>query len=152
MAVPADRDPLWRLMTMLHDENGLFSISPSKVDLMLDRFYNAQGALVGAIGDVGEPVAAIYLELTQAVYSDDWMLCEQFNFVHPDHRRTAYSHQLIEYAKKCADELKLPLMVGILSNHRTAAKMRLYNRLLTPAGGYYIYGLEHADGAPRWGD
>lgn len=145
-----DRKPLGELMITLHGENGLFSVSPAKVGRMLDRFYDQDGVMIGVIGDVGAPVGAIYLEITQAVYSDDWMLCEQFNFVHPDHRRTSYSHQLISYAKRCSDALKLPLMVGILSNHRTEAKMRLYNRLLKPAGGYYIYGLEHADGAPRW--
>jgi hypothetical protein len=152
MAEPADRQPLWSLMTMLHGENGLFSISPSKVDQMLDRFYNREHALIGAIGEVGEPVGAIYLEITQPVYSDDWILCEQFNFVHPDHRRTTYARQLIAYAKKAADELKLPLMVGILSNKRTEAKMRLYDQVLDRAGGYYIYGLGHADGAQRWGE
>jgi GNAT superfamily N-acetyltransferase len=150
MAVHADRQPLWELMTMLHGENGLFSISPGKVDQMLDRYYNRERTLIGVIGDVGAPVAAIYLEITQPVYSDDWMLCEQFNFVHPDHRKSNYAHELIAYAKRAADELKLPLMIGILSNKRTEAKMRLYDRMLDRAGGYYIYGLEHAEGAQRW--
>lgn len=150
MAVPDDRRPLWELMTMLHGENGLFSISPGKVDQMLDRFYNRERALIGVIGDVGAPVGTIYLEITQPIYSDDWMLCEQFNFVHPEHRRTTFARQLIAYAKRAADELHLPLMVGILSNKRTEAKMRLYDQVLQRAGGYYIYGLEHADGATRW--
>ncbi len=43
-------------------------------------------------------------------------------------------------------------MIGILSNKQTEAKMRLYDQVLHRAGGYYIYGLEHADGAPRWGE
>lgn len=145
-----DRKPLWDLMMSLHGENGLFSVSPSKVDVMLDKFYNREGALIGVIGDVGSPIAAIYLEITQAVYSDDWMLCEQFNFVHEDHRRTPYASQLIAYAKRASDKLELPLMVGILSNSRTEAKMRLYDRVLQRAGGYFLYGLEHADGAQRW--
>lgn len=150
MATAADRQPLLDLMILLHGENGLFSVSPAKVDAMLDRFYRGQGALIGVIGEVGAPVGAIYLEISQVVYSDDWLLVEQFNFVHPDHRRSSYAKQLIAYAKRCSDELKLPLMVGILSNIRTQAKMVLYDKWLTRAGGYYIYGLEHADGAPRW--
>lgn len=150
MAQPEDRQPLWELMLTLHGENGLFSVSPGKVDAMLDKFYERRGALIGAIGDVGAPVAAIYLEIEQPVYSDDWVLWEQFNFVHPDHRRSPYATMLIDYGKRCADELRLPLMIGILSNHRTEAKMRLYDRVLHRAGGYYVYGLEHADGAQRW--
>lgn len=150
MATLEDRQPLWELMTMLHGENGLFSISPTKVDQMLDRYYNRERALIGVIGDVGEPVASIYLEITQPVYSEDWILVEQFNFVHPDHRRSTYAKQLVAYAKRCSDELKLPLMVGVLSNKRTEAKMVLYDKWLQRAGGYFVYGLEHADGAQRW--
>lgn len=150
MAEAADRQPLLELMILLHGENGLFSVSAPKVDAMLDRYYRQQGVMIGVIGDVGRPVGAIYLEISQVVYSDDWLLVEQFNFVHPDHRRSSYAKQLIAYAKRCSDELKLPLMVGILSNKRTEAKMVLYDKWLNRAGGYYIYGLEHADGAPRW--
>jgi hypothetical protein len=152
MASPSDRGRLRELMVMLHGENGLFSISSGKVDQMLDRFYNRDHTLIGVVGDIGDPVAAIYLEITQPVYSDDWMLCEQFNFVHPEHRRTSYARQLISYAKKAADQLSLPLMVGILSNKRTEVKMRLYDQVLPRAGGYYVYGLGHADGAQRWGE
>lgn len=150
LAEPADRERLRDLMILLHGENGLFSVSPVKVDAMLDRFYNRQGALIGAIGDVGSPVAAIYLEISQVVYSDDWLLIEQYSFVHPDHRRSTYARQLIAYAKKVSSELKLPLMIGILSNKRTEAKMRLYDQVLHRSGGYYTYGLEYADGAERW--
>lgn len=150
MAAPADRERLWELMLQLHGENGLFSVSKSKVDVMLDRFYAREGALIGVIGDEGDPVAAIYLEITQVVYSDDWILCEQFNFTHPDHRRSTYARQLIAYAKRCSDDLKLPLMIGILSNKRTEAKMRLYEQVLQKSGGYFSYGLNHADGAQRW--
>lgn len=152
MAAPADRERLWELMLQLHGENGLFSVSKSKVDVMLDRFYAREGALIGVIGDEGDPVAAIYLEITQPVYSDDWLLIEQYSFVAPDHRRTTYARQLISYAKAAADTLALPLQVGILSNQRTEAKLRLYDQVLKRAGGFYIHGLEHAAGAaPAWG-
>lgn len=150
MAVPADRGPLMDLMMMLHDENGLFSVSRTKVDAMLDKFYNHDGALIGVIGDHGDPIAAIYLEISQVVYSDDWLLLEQFSFVAPAYRRSTYARQLIVYAKRAADSLSLPLMVGILSNARTEAKMRLYDQVLKRVGGYYVYGIEHADGISRW--
>lgn len=151
LAEPADRERLRDLMILLHGENGLFSVSPAKVDAMLDRFYKREGALIGIIGDVGEPVAAIYLGITQPIYSDDWVLIEEFNFVHPDHRRSTYARQLIAYSKRCSDEIRLPLQIGILSNARTEAKMRLYDQVLQKAGGFWVYGLEYATGAaPAW--
>jgi GNAT superfamily N-acetyltransferase len=150
LAVPADRPEITRLTALLHDENGLLPISTGKVDALLDRYFNHQGAIIGVVGDVGAPVAAIYLGISQLSYSDDWLLVEEFNFVHPDHRGTSYASQLISYAKAVSDQMRLPLMVGILSNKRTEAKARLYERLLDKAGYFFIHNLQFANG-PGWG-
>jgi len=151
LAQPEDRAKIIELTRDLHGENGLFSMSDKKVRAMLDRFYNREGAVIGVIGPVGNPVATIYLGIDQMSYSDDWALVEQWNFVHPDHRKSNYASQLICYAKRLSDEFKLPLLVGILSNSRTEAKARLYERHLHKAGFYFIYNLnalEHS--APAW--
>lgn len=144
-----DRAEIERLILLLHSENGLFSISERKVKGLLDRYFDAQGAVIGCIGEVGEPVAAIYMGLDQLSYTDDWALIEQFNFVHPEHRRSNYARQLIAYAKLVSDQMHVPLMVGILSNKRTEAKVRLYEEMLGKAGGYFLHGLEYASG-PGW--
>jgi len=151
LAVIEDREKVKELTTLLHGENGLFSISPTKVDQMLDRFYNREGALIGVIGEVGNPVATIYLGIDQPIYTDEFALIEQWNFVHPDHRRSDYASQLICYAKNLSDKFRLPLMVGILSNSRTEAKARLYERHLSKAGYYFIYNQQHlSSAAPAW--
>lgn len=151
LARPEDREAILGLTTLLHGENGLFAISPRKVEIMLDRFYNREGALIGVIGEIGAPVATIYLGIDQLIYTDDWTLVEQWNFVHPDHRRSNFASQLICYAKGLSDQFKLPLLVGILSNSRTEAKARLYERHLTRAGAYFYYAQTPPDGAaPAW--
>ncbi len=139
LAQPEDRAKIIELTRDLHGENGLFSMSDKKVRAMLDRFYNREGAVIGVIGPVGNPVATIYLGIDQMSYSDDWALVEQWNFVHPDHRKSNYASQLICYAKRLSDEFKLPLLVGILSNSRTEAKARLYERHLHKVGAYFYY-------------
>lgn len=149
LAVPDDRPGLVDLTAMLHGENGLFSLSLKKRDALLDRYYNRDCAIIGVVGEVGAPVASIYLSLTQPEYTDDYALVEVWNFVHPDHRRSTYARQLIAYAKHLADEMKLPLCIGILSNTRTEAKVRLYEQLLDRAGAYFIYGGQYATG--HWG-
>lgn len=149
LALPQDRTSIANLTTMLHGENGLFSISPTKVDRMLDRYFDRQGAIIGVIGPVGEVAGVIYLGLEQLSYTDDWSLVEQFNYVAPDHRRSTYARQLIAYAKQVSDQMHIPLMVGILSNKRTEAKVRLYEQLLDKAGVYFCYGLQYASG-PGW--
>lgn len=149
LAVIEDRPAIVALTTQLHGENGLFRIAPDKVDRMIDRYFDRKGAVIGVIGEIGNPVATIYMGLDQLIYTDDWALVEQWNFVHPDHRRSNYARQLIAYAKKTADALRVPLMVGILSNKRTEAKARLYEQMLERAGSYFIYGIEYLT-VPAW--
>lgn len=151
LAVLEDRPALVRLTTELHGENGLFSMSPGKRDLLLDRFYNREGAIIGVIGPVGAPVAAIYLSISQPEYTDEYALVEVFSFVHPDHRRSTYARQLIAHAKRMSDEVRLPLCIGILSSTRTAAKVRLYEQVLDKAGAYFIWNQQYAGGSWRGG-
>lgn len=146
MAEPADREAILALTALLHNENGLFALSPPKVQRMLDRYFDREGAVIGVIGSVGKPVGTIYLGLDQLIYTDDYALVEQWNFVHPDHRRTNYATQLIAYAKNLSDEMKMPLLTGILSNKRTEAKVRLYERQMEKAGAYFCYNRQFSTG------
>lgn len=139
LAVIEDRPGLIELTTQLHGENGLFARAEDKVQRMLDRYYNREGAVIGVIGEVAVPVATIYLGIDQLIYTDDWALVEQWNFVHPEHRRSNYARQLIAYAKQVSDGMKLPLLTGILSNKRTEAKVRLYEQMMEKAGAYFVY-------------
>lgn len=150
LALPEDREGIVSLTRLLHDENGLFALAPTKVEVMLDRFYKREGAIIGVIGDVGAPVAVIYLSIHQPIYTNDWVLGEEFNFVHPDHRRTRHARNLIAYAKHLSDEAELPFVIGILSNQRTEAKIRLYEQVLEKAGAFFVYNRKYAGGS-AWG-
>lgn len=94
------------------------------------------------IGAPGEALRGmIFMTIGQLWYSDQWVLEELFSYVPPEFRRSDYAKDLIDFAKKQADELSLKLMIGILSNERTEAKVRLYTRKLgPPAGAYFVYG------------
>lgn len=151
LAVPADREGLIDLTSKLHGENGLFSRDEAKVQEMLDRYYKQRQAVIGVIGEVGDPVATIYLMIDQLIYSNDWALVEQWNYVSPEHRRTNYARQLLVYAKSVSDKLKVPLLVGILSNKRTEAKVRLYQREMEPIGAYFLHNRKFITGG-HWGD
>lgn len=148
LAVPEDRAPLADLMELLHDENGLFSLSLKRRDEMLERFYSRKGAIIGVVGAVGNPVAAIFLSITQpGDYTEDWALVEAFSFVAPDHRKSTYARQLIAWAKQMSDTLKLPLCIGILSSQQTEAKVRLYRQVLEEVGSHFIYNKHLAGGS-----
>ena len=64
----------------------------------------------------------------------------RFNFVRPDERKTDYAKRMIAFAKRCSDNVKLPLVIGVLTNERMEGKVRLYRRNLGyPAGAFFVY-------------
>ena len=75
----------------------------------------------------------------QLWYSSDWFLNEVFNFVHPDFRRSTRAKGLIAFAKNISDEMNLPLILGVVSNYRTEAKVKLYERQFPKAGAFFMY-------------
>ncbi|MBB3411199.1 GNAT superfamily N-acetyltransferase [Rhizobium sp. BK316] len=148
-AVPQDEDKIISMISLLHDENGLFPLSEKRVREYMQRYFRKEGALIGVIGDIGDPVASIYLGIEQPYYSDAWYLNEAWNFVHPDHRRSDYAKKLLGWAKDISEQMKLPLMVGIVSNHRTEAKVRLYEKQLEKAGAFFVWN-RHLVGPSAW--
>jgi len=149
LAVPADEDKIVAMIDLLHEENGLFPLSEKRVREYMQRFFRKEGALIGVVGDEGDPVGSIYLGIEQPYYSETWYLNEAWNFVHPDHRRSDYAKKLLMWAKEMSTTMHLPLMIGIVSNHRTEAKIRLYEKQLEKAGAYFVWNREFA-GPSAW--
>lgn len=147
-ALPEDRDGVWRLLDLLHAENGMFMMSKDKINWLLDRVLNPESipegdtltrGFMGVIGPVGALEGFILMVLGSFWYSDNIILEEYANFVHPDHRRSNHAKVLLAYSRHISDQVGIPLVVGIISNIRTAAKVRLYRRQLPEAGSFFIY-------------
>jgi len=105
--------------------------------------------MMAVIEKDGQLVAMIALRITQLWYSKSPLIEELFNFVHPDHRRSTHAKALIQYAKSLADDLRLPLLIGIVSNDRTEQKIRLYQRYLPFAGAYFVYRGDQVDASDK---
>lgn len=143
LAMPSDEDEIMRICHDLHQENGLFSFDDAKVRDKIQKCLYQRGGIMGVIGDPGKIEAAICMTLGQAWYTTDWCLEEFFAFTLPTHRRSTNTNELIIFAKACAEQLDLPLMIGILSNERTEAKVRLYQRKFgAPAGAFFLFGAQ----------
>lgn len=106
---------------------------------MIQRAVAQQGAIIGVIGKSDDLRGMILLLIDPVWYSDEFQLLEIFNFVREDSRRSSFARDLINYAKRCADETGLDLTIGVLSNVRMAAKVRLYSRLLPKGGEFFVY-------------
>lgn len=147
-ATPEDRRGIWELFDMVHEENAILNQSKPKVDWLLDRILhperipewdNGTRGFIGVIGPPERLEGLILLCLGSLWYSDDIILEEYVNFVHPDHRNSNHAKTLVGYARHLADKTGIPLLIGIVSNHRTAAKVRLYRRQLPEAGAFFLY-------------
>lgn len=141
LALPSDEEELMAQCRRLHEENGLMQISEAKVREKMQKAFCRDGAIIGVIGEPGKIEASIFLEIGQIWYSDEWFLEELFSHVLPEYRRSTNARDLITFAKNCADNIGIPLVIGVLSNERTAAKVRLYERQLSkPSGAFFLYG------------
>lgn len=139
IATAADEAPLADLLRMMHRENGM---SPLAEDLMMNalrRGLMRDQAIIGVIDEDNRLAASVGLFVGNWWYSYDKHLEDLWNFVHPDYRRKPMARPLIEFAKGCAQALEMPLLMGVLSDERTAAKVRLYERQLPRVGGLFLY-------------
>lgn len=149
LGTPNDEEPMLKLALQAWEENGIRGVNAEKMRAMIrPALYLWQG-LVGVIGEPGKDIeAAILLRLSQMWYSDDWMVEEKAIFVAPEFRRTrgkyvkGHARTLCDFSKKVADDLSLPLIIGVLSNHRTEAKIKFYeNSFGPPAGAFFLYNV-----------
>ena len=141
----ADEVDLLALCHELHADNGLFEMDDDAVKETLDLAFDRKGAVIGVIDGDAEIAGAILICLTRMWYvSSDSLghLEELFSFVRPKYRKSKNAEALIEFAKQCTST-GLPVVIGIVTNKRLEAKVRLYRqRLGLPIGAFFAYGIE----------
>lgn len=121
-------------------------MNEDKVRSYLRKAFSREGAIIGVIGTSDNIEGAIYLLIGEFWYSTDKHLEEFFNFVRPEHRKSKHAQGLIAFAKELSDD-SLPLLIGVISTERTAAKVRLYRRQLgEPIGAFFFYNNRYAHG------
>ncbi len=147
IAGPADYQEIWRLFLQGHNENGLFTLSPRKVDWFLIRALfpdqiapddTGTRGCIGVIGPVGKLEAVVFVTIGESWYSDDKYLEEFLVYVDPEYRTSTHAHALLDWMKQQVESTGLPLMTGIVSNNRTEAKCRLYRQRLPKAGEFFL--------------
>lgn len=153
LATKAEEDELMEMCREIHAENGLVSMDETKVREMLNKAFNKEGGIVGVIGEPGNLEAVIMIIMTSQWSSSDTHLEELFAYVRRPFRtkfkgakttKMPHAEALVRFAKKCSDEIGVPLIIGIVTNNRMAGKVRLYRSILGyPAGAYFVVN-------PKW--
>lgn len=146
VGTPADLDGMMHLALDATQENAFISPDVSKLLKTMWGALTRQNGIVGIIGKPGEAFeGAILLVFGELWYSHEPVLEERAVFVAPEYRNAkgGRARKLCEFAKTASEELDIPLSIGVLSNSRTEAKIRLYERMFgQPAGVYFLYGAK----------
>jgi len=149
IARPEDHLEIWRLFLQGYSENGISSLAPEKVNWLINRCLNpdliplgdtGSRGVIGVIGPVGALEGVVFVTIGMHWYSYDKILQESIVLVDVEHRKSNHAHVLIQWMKDQSEITGLPLMAGIVSNHKTEAKCRLYRRMLPKIGEVYYYG------------
>jgi hypothetical protein len=141
IATPDDLKPVMDLAIMAAEENGFLDASVTR---LLNDVWPALNQDHGLVGVVGDPIEGmVVLRIGTLYYSDQVCIDEKVIYVKPEFRaaKGGRAKKLCEFSKHTSDTLGLPLCVGVLSNTRTAAKVRMYERIFgPPAGAFFLYG------------
>jgi hypothetical protein len=144
IGTPADLDDIMRLALSAVDENGFLPPNPQRLLADIWPSLHRDHGVMGIIGRPGEACeGTVLLRIGNLWYSDTPVVEEKAVFVRPEFRsaKGGRARKLCEFSKMVADELGFPLVIGILSNHRTQGKVKLYERMFgEPAGAYFLYG------------
>lgn len=151
----ADMHDCMTLALTACEENGFLNPAPKKLAQEMWSALSLDNGIVGLIGQPdGKPEGITLLRIGSMWYSNAVVVEEKAIFI-PGTFRSAKggrARKLCEFGKSVADALGIPLIIGVLSNHRTEAKTRLYRRVFgEPAGAFWLYGAR-TDGYHPPGD
>lgn len=143
VAGPDDLDEIMALALAACDENAFLNPDPGKLAADIWPALHQDHGICAVIGAPGGAIEGVVLmRIGHMWYSNDMCVEEKAVFVHPDFRaaKGGRARQLCEFSRKTADALGLPLIIGVLSNARTAGKVRMYSRIFgEPAGAFFLY-------------
>ena len=145
VGTPEDVHDIMALALSACEENGFVEPNPEKLLTEIWHGLNLENGVVGVIGPPGKAEGAVLLRIGSMWYSERNVLEERAIFIHPDFRsaKGGRARRLCEFSKETADCLGIPLIIGVLSNHRTAGKVRMYQRIFgEPSGAFFLYGAK----------
>jgi len=103
--------------------------------------YNV-GQVAFGVEDEGKLVGSLGLHRTTPWYSDSEYLADGWFYVLPEYRKTGVGKMLIDAAKKFAEEVKLPLIVGVFTSEDADTKAQVMQKLgLSMVGGLFAAGV-----------
>ena len=147
LATPDDMEEVMKLAITACEENGFLNASAELLAKEIWPALNQDHGLCAVVGPVGtQQIEGLVLLRIGAMWYSHNIVCEEKAiFVYPQFRsaKVGRARMLCEFSKKTADSLGVPLIIGVLSNTRTAGKVKMYTRIFgEPAGAFFLYGAK----------
>lgn len=136
------------LAVLCADESAFLDADPRRLLEAIWPALHLDHGMVGVIdGDEpGRLQGSILLRVGPPWFGTQPFLEERSIFVHPEFRgghggpKGGRAKVLVDFAKFVARRMQMKLLVGILSTERTAAKVRLYERMFgKPSGAFWLF-------------
>lgn len=152
LATTDDMTEVMKLAVMAAQDNGFLDFSQELLAREIWPALCGDHGLFPVIGPRGGAIEGfVLLRIGTMFYSSRQCLEEKCLWVHPDHRaaKGGRARKLLEFTKKTADALGIPLIIGIMSTQRAAGKVKLYERMFgQPTGAFFLYGAECGSAKP----
>ena len=148
IARPDEEDKIFDVLIMLSEENAIAPTNEERIRAMIRRCRGPENGKMrdGVIGLIDAPngggiAATCAVVMSQPWYSLAWYCEEIWTYVLPDYRAAKMGHAkaLLNFEKWWAEQLGMPLFVGIISKTRTLGKMRLYSREMPLVGASFLW-------------
>lgn len=142
VATPDDFHAIMELALMACGENAFLDWSATKLAAEIWPATQLDGGICGVIGEPGSLEGVVVIRIGGMWYSDSTVAEERAIFIHPDFRsaKGGRARRLCKFSKTVSDTLEVPLIIGVLSNERTAGKIRMYSREFgEPSGAFFLY-------------
>ena len=143
VATVDDLGEIMKLAMEVAKENALFDTSPEHLVKIVWPCLTQQTGLIGVIGKRGGEIEGmVVLVVGSLSYSDTPCVEEKCVFVRKEFRsaKGGRAHKLLQFSKRVAEGLSLPLLIGVLSNTETRNKVKMYEREFgEPAGCFWVW-------------
>jgi hypothetical protein len=154
IATEADEPAIFDLLMMDMAENAARVAMPDPERIMshIQTGTRMKGTICGVIdGPAGKPVAVTLLVPMQWWWSREWHYAEMPSFVHPDHRKSRYAHDLVAFQRAMGDKLsesyghRIYVLLGVLGLKRVREKTIMIRRKMRQVGSAFLYPCPYGD-------
>jgi len=130
-----DFSPMFEILEEMAVDNAQFSINRQKSLTLIANMIDNPDSWIFLAMD-GDVIAGMFaVNKTSPWYSDDPILDEGWVYVRRSHRTSRAIFHLIKEVKFLSQALgDLPVMVDVVTAHRSEAKVKLFNRYFKSVG------------------